>query len=116
MSYAVTLVHPPAAFHWVIWDIPVMTTNLPEGVMRAANPPSPAGSSQNMPNIDGSTWYGYNGPCPHGPNMSYIYTVYALRVAKLPAPASTMATSAMIDGVIQANMLAKASVTAMASQ
>jgi Raf kinase inhibitor-like YbhB/YbcL family protein len=81
MSYAVTLVHGGAAYHWVIWDIPASTTSLPEGVMRVAMPPVPPGSKQTQPGLDGSTWYGYTGPCPQSANQSYLFTVYALKVA-----------------------------------
>jgi phosphatidylethanolamine-binding protein (PEBP) family uncharacterized protein len=95
-SYAVTLYHT-AALHWAIWNIPGSTTMLPEGVMRVAMPPDPMGSMQLMPHQDGSTWYGYAGPCPGGgPGTlggtmvsQYVFTVYALNVATLPPGAVT---------------------------
>jgi Raf kinase inhibitor-like YbhB/YbcL family protein len=112
-SYAVTLVHPTAAFHWVLWDIPATTSSLPEGVMRMPNPMPPNGSKQIKPGLDGSTWFGYTGPCPQGALTSYIFTVYALKVATLPG-VTTASAGAAVNAAIQSNMLASSKLTVMA--
>jgi Raf kinase inhibitor-like YbhB/YbcL family protein len=104
-SYAVTLLHT-AAVHWVIWDIPAAMTSLPEGVMRIAMP-MPTPSLQIKPNQDGSTWFGYAGPCPGGgPGTlggtmvsQYVFTVYALNVATLPGVTSAFAGAAVITAI-----------------
>ena len=44
---------------------------------------TPAGAKQAKPNVDGSNWYGYSGPCPGSPNRQYDFDVYALDVATL---------------------------------
>ncbi|MEI9937396.1 MAG: YbhB/YbcL family Raf kinase inhibitor-like protein [Pseudomonadota bacterium] len=62
-SYAVVMVGPDGSdvgslYHWVIWDIPAATTDLPEAVAQLAMPSVPAGSSQISPGTDGATWQG----------------------------------------------------------
>jgi Raf kinase inhibitor-like YbhB/YbcL family protein len=87
-SYAVTLIHDATdmSVHWVIWDIPVATTSLAENVEKVAQPAAPAGSKQVKSNIDGATWFGYQGPCPQakGVTQKYLFTVHALDVETLP--------------------------------
>jgi Raf kinase inhibitor-like YbhB/YbcL family protein len=112
-SYAVTLVHPTAAFHWVLWDIPATTTSLAAGVARMAMLPD--GSMQTTPNLDGSTWAGYTGPCPMSANQSYIYTVYAVSAKPLPGVTSK-STGAAVNTAIQAHKLASSSLTVIASK
>jgi Raf kinase inhibitor-like YbhB/YbcL family protein len=116
-SYAVTMNHN-AALHWLLWDIPVDTSSLPEAVARMAAPPVPAGSKQNTTGTDGASWYGYTGPCPGGTTSggsftNYPFTVYALKVASLPGVTS-QSSSAQIKSAIDAATLAKATLTAMA--
>jgi Raf kinase inhibitor-like YbhB/YbcL family protein len=116
-SYAVTMNHN-AALHWLLWDIPLDTSSLPEAVARMAAPPVPAGSKQNMTGTDGANWYGYTGPCPGGTTSggsftNYPFTVYALKVASLPGVTS-QSSSAQIKAAIDAATLAKATLTAMA--
>jgi Raf kinase inhibitor-like YbhB/YbcL family protein len=116
-SYAVTMNHN-AALHWLLWDVPVATTSLPEGVARMAEPPVPSGAKQNMTGTDGATWFGYTGPCPGGTTMGgtytdYPYTVYALRVATLSG-VTPQSGSAQIKAAIDAATIVKATLTAMA--
>jgi Raf kinase inhibitor-like YbhB/YbcL family protein len=82
-SYAVTLAHGTTP-HWALWDIAVSVNSLPMGVERAAEPSVPAGSKQCEPKVDGSTWFGYSGPCPGSPNQKYQFVIWALGVEKLP--------------------------------
>ena len=119
LSYAVVMVGPDnagaaSAYHWVIWDIPATTTDLPEGVAQLTMPPEPAGSSQLSPAVDGSTWPGYSGPCPLLPDTPYTFSVYALKVATLPGVTSASAPADVV-AAIQANMLESAELTGLAT-
>lgn len=113
-SYAVLMTDVSSRYHWAIWDIPLATTSLPEGVAQEAMPAVPAGTQQNSPGIDGATLPGYTGPCSY-PTMPYTFTVYALSVATLPGvtPAST---GAAVFAAIQANTLASAQLIGLAYQ
>jgi Raf kinase inhibitor-like YbhB/YbcL family protein len=117
-SYAVTMIHTPS-WHWVLWDIPVTTLSLPMGVATVAEPPVPAGSKQNRPNIDCAhipcaTWYGHTGPCPNT-SSTYDYAVWALDVEKLPGVTTAM-TSKQITDVIKAHMVGRAQMTVAATR
>ncbi len=114
MSYAVTMFHQNSV-HWVMWDIPATVTSLPEAIPRVPEPPVPAGSKQVKPNVDGSTWYGYSGPCPQSANRRYDYFVYALRVAKLPG-VTTETLHRTVDTAIKANMIARGQLTGTGSR
>jgi Raf kinase inhibitor-like YbhB/YbcL family protein len=106
LSFAVTQIHDGSQTpHWVLYDISPTTYALPEAIEREAMPAIPAGSKQVKPNVDGSTWYGYSGPCPGGANQSYTYFVYALDVALLPGitPQSTIAEA---DAAVKEHQLA----------
>ena len=117
-SYAVVMVGPDSSgvgslYHWVIWDIPAATTNLPEAVAQLAMPSVPAGSSQISPGTDGATWQGYAGPCSTLPT-AYTFTVFALEVPALPGvtPAST---GADVFAAIRANTVASGRLTVIAT-
>jgi Raf kinase inhibitor-like YbhB/YbcL family protein len=97
-SYAIMMHHMQAP-HWMMWDIPADVTSLPVAIARAAMPPTPAGAKQAKPNVDGSTWYGYSGPCPGSPNRQYDFDVYALDVATLPGVSPDTAVRTVITAV-----------------
>jgi phosphatidylethanolamine-binding protein (PEBP) family uncharacterized protein len=79
-------------------------------------PPDPAGSKQIQPGLDGSTWYGYTGPCPQSAQIqSYLYTAHALKVPTLPT-VTPQSSGKAVDTLIQANELTSASLTAMAGR
>lgn len=60
--------------HWIIWNIPADTTELPEHLSPRAMLDD--GSRQGM---NDSNTIGYSGPCPpQGPVHRYYFTVYAL--------------------------------------
>lgn len=109
-SYALTVYDPDAPtgsgwWHWVVYDIPTSVTELAEG----ASASLPAGALQ------GHTDYGsaaYGGPCPPPGDKPhrYVFTLYALKVAKLNVP--PQATAAMIGFAINADKIAEASFTA----
>jgi Raf kinase inhibitor-like YbhB/YbcL family protein len=112
-SFALTMFDPDAPgagwWHWVVYDIPASTPELPQS---AGDPGGklPAGA------VQGRTDFGisaYGGPCPPVGNKPhrYIFTIYALKVAKLDVPAG--AHGAQVGSVINANKLASASFTAL---
>ena len=112
-SFALTVFDPDAPgtgwWHWVVYDIPASATELPQG---AGDPGGklPAGAVQVRTDFGTS---GYGGPCPPAGNKPhrYIFTVYALKVAKLDVPAGSSA--ARVGSIINANKLASASFTAL---
>jgi Raf kinase inhibitor-like YbhB/YbcL family protein len=99
-SVAVTVIDPDAPgkpfVHWLIFNMPSTTTDLPEG----AGPP--AGSVQGR-NDFGST--GYRGPCPPpGSPHHYHFKVYALDgKVSLPSGASESSFEDSIKGHVLAS-------------
>ena len=92
--------------HWVIYNIPADTTELPAGVPRKAEPPQPAGAIQGH-NDFGSDNIGYRGPMPpsgSGPHR-YFFKVYALD-QQLDLPASD-ATKKSLLTAMQGHILAQ---------
>jgi Raf kinase inhibitor-like YbhB/YbcL family protein len=93
--------------HWVIWDIPPTTGELPENVAKQAMPAVPAGSKQTL-SYDGST-YGYLGPCPGGSVHTYEFGVFALDVDTLPnvkptTPRTTVASAIRAQAIASATL------------
>lgn len=82
-SFAIVVSDPDAPngtfYHWLVYNIPVNTTELAEGVQQF-----PQGTMVGK-NSFGKTQY--NGPCPpKGTAHTYLYTLYALdKKLKLPA-------------------------------
>ena len=112
-SFAVTVYDPDAPtgsgwWHWMVYNLPAETSGLPRGAGKVDAPVLPAGAVQNR--IDfGIQGYGGMCPPPGSPPHRYIFTVHALKTAKLDIPAD--ATAALAGYVINANTLAKASMT-----
>jgi len=114
-SFAVTLYDPDAPtgsgwWHWVVYNIPARVTSLPEGAGDADGKHLPAGAVQGHTDFGAP---GFGGACPpHGDRPHrYIFTVYALKVEKLDVPAD--ATAAMVGFTLNANQLARSSITAL---
>ena len=109
-SFAVTVYDPDAPtgsgwWHWVVFNIPASVPGLVKG---AGNPNSglaPEGSIQSRTDYG---IYGYGGPCPPKGDKPhrYIFTVYALKIDKLPLDKN--APAAMVGFYLHANMLGKA--------
>ncbi|MGQ0538844.1 MAG: YbhB/YbcL family Raf kinase inhibitor-like protein [Gemmatimonadaceae bacterium] len=59
--------------HWVVYDIPVSTQTLPEGVQAAA---LPEGAREGVNDFGGRTRYG--GPCPPIGRHRYFHKLYAV--------------------------------------
>ena len=70
--------------HWVIYDIPVSLTGLPEGVPGEAELPN---GTRNGANSWGRG--GYGGPCPPSGTHRYFFKLYALDRALDLAPGAT---------------------------
>ena len=113
-SFALTVYDPDAPtgsgwWHWVLYNIPASVTELAQG---AGNPGGtvPAGAAQGRTDFGTA---GYGGPCPPAGSKPhrYIFTVYALKTAKLDVPAD--ASAAMVGFMIRANKLGSASLTAL---
>lgn len=60
--------------HWVLYDVPVTSTELPEG---ASGKQLPAGAREGV-NDGGHT--GYDGPCPPTGRHRYFHKAYALDI------------------------------------
>jgi len=114
-SFAVTLYDPDAPtgsgwWHWLVYDIPASATGLPEHAGDADGHLLPAGAVQGRTDFGTP---GFGGACPPAgakPHR-YVFTVYALKIEKIDAPAG--ASAAMIGFMLNANQLAKSSVTAL---
>ncbi|EFL07603.1 predicted protein [Streptomyces sp. AA4] len=88
--------------HWVIYDIPATTAELPQNVDHAYQPAVPAGSRQAY--YRGSAnFFGYQGPCTT--DHTYEWTVHALNkesLTELDSTSSTQAAENAIDAATTA--------------
>src|SRR5882672_12798600 len=92
-------------WHWLVYNIPAGATTIGQGAGTADGAALPAGSVQGRTDFGSPGW---GGPCPpvgHGLHH-YRFTLYALKVEKLPAPEG--ATAALIGYVVNDNSLAAA--------
>lgn len=114
-SFAV-FVHDPDAktggagfWHWVVIDIPATTLSLAQGAGDQSNKSLPKGTRQ-MASDFGSQSYG--GPCPPQGDTPhhYVFTVYALKVAKLELPENP--TASLTGFMTNINALGSATLTA----
>ncbi len=108
-SFAVTVfdLDGPASsgfWHWMAYNIPVGV----KGVAEGSSPGKlPAGSVEANNDLGIPGWFG---SCPlDGRAHRYVYTLYALKTAKLDVPAG--ATTAFTGFVLMQNVLGKASMT-----
>lgn len=114
-SLALTVYDPDAPtgsgwWHWMVYDIPPGTTSIPAGVGARGKAPLPAGAQLGMTDFGAKGW---GGPCPplgDKPHR-YIFTLFALKIAKLDVPPT--ATSALIGYNLNGNTLGKATFTAL---
>lgn len=90
--------------HWLVWNIPATTTNLPEGMKAGAELP------------DGTRQTSYGGPGYHGPGARatgprhhYTFEVFALDVKlDVPAAGDFSAVRANVTKAMQGHVLGKA--------
>lgn len=94
-------------WHWVVIDIPVSETGLPQGAGTDIAK-LPAGAVQTLTDAGAP---GYAGICPPpGETHEYVITVKAVGVDKLPV--DSRATGAMVGMMSNMNVLAVATLTA----
>ena len=112
-SFAITMYDPDAPtgsgfWHWVVVDLPATATELPSGA-GSGIAPLPVGARQTRTDMGNQ---GYVGAAPPtGPKHRYIFTLYALKVDKLPVPDD--ASGAMVGMMTGINALEKATLTVM---
>lgn len=105
VSFALVMDDPDAPggtwVHWVLYDLPAATRQLPEGV--PARESLPDGSKQG---VNDFRRIGYGGPCPPpGKPHRYVFTLYVLdKATELPP----RATKAQLLKAIQGHVLAEA--------
>ncbi len=113
-SFAVTVYDPDAPtgsgwWHWIIFNIPA---NINELKADAGNPEkklAPAGSIQSITDYGAP---GFGGACPPEGDKAhrYVFTVYALKTAKLDV--NEKSSPAMVGFYLNNNTIAKASIIA----
>lgn len=113
-SFAVTVYDPDAPtgsgwWHWVVYDLPADTEQLDSGIGSLNSSTLPGNAMQALSDYGVAAWGGTCPPPGDKPHR-YIFTVYALKVPQLDAPAN--ATPAMVSYMIRANSIASATFTA----
>jgi Raf kinase inhibitor-like YbhB/YbcL family protein len=113
-SFAFTVYDPDAPtgsgwWHWVVFNIPSDVTGLKADAGNLQKGLAPKGSIQSRTDFGGT---GFGGACPPQGDKPhrYVFTVYALDVAKLDLDANT--PPAMVGFFLNAHVLAKASLIA----
>lgn len=110
-SFVVTLFDPderstPSGWwHWVVYDLPADTNDLPVGAGAEHSKLLPAQALQGRSDLGEDA---YHGPCPDkgDPPHRYTFTVYALKIDKLPVAADS--SGAMVVSTAKEYVLAKA--------
>jgi len=89
-------------WHWVVFNIPADATGLAKGAGDPKAKTLPAGSVQSRTDFGQP---GYGGPCPPQGDKAhrYQFTVYALKVDKLPLDAN--ASAAMVGFYLHQNQI-----------
>ena len=113
-GFAIT-VHDPDApsgsgwWHWQAWDLPASSTHLARDAGAAHGRLLPIGAQQGTNDY---SQRGYGGPCPPPGDRAhrYVFSVYALKVARLDVPA--VASCALVGFNLNALALARAQFTA----
>ena len=108
-SFAITMYDPDAPtgsgwWHWLVFNIPASTTELPAGAGDPSKQLAPAGSVQSRTDFGQP---GYGGPCPPKGDIDhhYHFTVYALDVEKLEGP-TEKTTGALLVFMMRGHVLA----------
>ena len=110
------MVHGPDAqtggagfWHWVVTDIPANVTTLARGAGASDGMKLPEAAKQVATDFGVPGW---GGPCPPVGDKPhrYVFTLYALKLDKLPVPAQP--TASLAGFMVNANTIAKAEFTA----
>ena len=113
-SFAVTMYDKDAPtgsgfWHWVVFNIPANTTELPSNAGNIAKKLMPIGAVQSINDVGVN---GYVGPAPpQGPSHQYVITVYAL---KTKIDLKETSTPALVGFYLNSVALAKTSIVAYA--
>ena len=96
---------PSGWWHWVVFDLPATVTELPAGAGAENSKQLPAGTRQGRTDLGNMA---YHGPCPDKGDAPhrYVFTVYALDVAKLPVDDGS--SGAMVVSTVRDHLLGKA--------
>lgn len=110
-SFAVTIHDEDAPtgsgwWHWLIFDIPVNTTELKSNAGNKTLKLAPSGAIQSMTDFKTQ---GYGGPCPPTGSKphKYIITIYALKIEKLGLDENI--NPALVGFMLEQNMIEKSS-------
>ena len=113
-SFAITAYDPDAPtgsgwWHWVMFNIPATVTAIPAGAGNAETGKAPRGAVQSKTDFGKA---GYGGPCPPKGDKPhrYIFSIYALKVARIDADAN--ASGALVGFMLNANKIGEANFTA----
>jgi Raf kinase inhibitor-like YbhB/YbcL family protein len=113
-SFAVTVYDPDAPtgsgwWHWIIFNIPFNVNELKADAGRVGKKLAPTGSIQSLTDFGKP---GFGGACPPQGDKAhrYIFTVYALNVAKLDLDEKT--SPAMVGFALSGSTIARASLIA----
>lgn len=96
---------PSGWWHWVVYDLPKSVDRLPMGAGAEHSRKLPRGAQQGRSDLGKDA---YHGPCPakgDAPHR-YVFTVYAVNVARLPVPPEP--SGAMVTSIVQDHLLGKA--------
>lgn len=114
-SFALTMYDPDAPtgsgwWHWVIFNIPTTTKQIPTG---AGNKAVVLPGTQAVQSMTDFGKPGYGGPCPPVGDKPhhYIVTIHALKVDAMPLNAQS--PGAMVGYYIKQNTIGTASLTGM---
>lgn len=110
-SFAITVYDPDAPtgsgwWHWVVYNIPADVYDLGAGAGDVSGKFLPPGAVQGRTDF-GTAGFGGACPPPGDKPHRYIFTVFALKVAKLDLPAD--ASAALVGYMLNMNKLAVAS-------
>ena len=96
---------PSGWWHWVVYDLPSSVDKLPAGAGAEHAQSMPAEAREGRTDLGEDA---YHGPCPAkgDPPHRYVFTIYALNVAKLDVPADS--SGAMVTSTAQDHLLGKA--------
>ena len=96
---------PSGWWHWVVYDLPATVTELPAGAGSEHSVLLPAGTRQGRTDLGNMA---YHGPCPDKGDAPhrYVFTVYAVDVARLPIDDD--ASGAMVTATVRDHLLGKA--------
>ena len=96
---------PSGWWHWIVYNLPKNVSSLPQGAGAEHSGALPTEALQGRTDLGEDA---YHGPCPAkgDPPHRYVFTVYALNVAKLPVPSDS--SGGMVTSIVQEHLLGKA--------